>query len=72
MNYAYQCCLSGTLNAVEANEEWRWLLAFRSVGFSVFGDPVEDEGHTVFRLVVNDFGHLAGWRIYVECVCMRV
>jgi hypothetical protein len=24
----------------------------------VFGNPVEDEGHAVFRLVVDDFRHL--------------
>jgi hypothetical protein len=27
----------------------------------MFGDPVEDEGDTVFGLVVNDLRHLVDW-----------
>jgi hypothetical protein len=45
---------------IEANKERRRLLASRSVRLSVFGNPVEDEGDTVFGLVVNDFRHLIG------------
>ena len=58
MDYAYQCRLAGALHTVEANKEWRWLSTLGSKRLSVFGDPVEDEGHTVSRLVVDDFRHL--------------
>jgi hypothetical protein len=72
MNFAYQCSLAGTLYTVEANKEWRWLSTLGSKRLSVFGDPVEDERHTVFRLVINDFRHLVGRKVQAVCVCMRV
>lgn len=38
----------------------------------MFGNPVEDEGYAVFRLVVNYFRHLVQWRAQVVYGWMRV
>jgi hypothetical protein len=60
---AYQCCLAGTLDAIQSNKERCWLLALRSIRLLVLGDPVEDEGDTVFGLVVDDLRHLVDCRL---------
>lgn len=55
---SYQCRLASALDAVEANKEWSGLLAFRLECFPMLLDAVDDERHTVLRLVVYDFRHV--------------
>jgi hypothetical protein len=55
---SYQCRLASALDAVEANKERSWLLAFRLECFPMLLDAVEDKRHAVLRFVVYDFGHL--------------
>jgi hypothetical protein len=55
----HQSRLSCTLDTVQSEEEWRGILAFFFVVFTMCLDFVEDERYTVLRLVVNYFdGHL--------------
>lgn len=58
----YQSSFSGTLDSVQANEEWRCILAGSVVCFLVEFDSVCYKGYAVLRLVVDYLRH-AGDRL---------
>ena len=69
----YQRRLARALYTVQSHKEWRWRLTLTLKVLTMLLQSLEDEGHAMLRLVIDDRGHGSGLCYgHATCGTMRL